>query len=650
MIGRLVIQDVSPTAGDGALASKAVVGEHIPVRATIWREGHQNLSAAVAWHRHDAGPEVLTPMVLADAGQDSWAATVVADQVGLWTYRVEAWHDPWLTWRHAVLAKIDAGQDAEALANDLESGARLLERLAAQAAAGDRQPLLDAARALRDVRRSPAERAAPALGDEVTGAGARKPLRELLTRGPVRTVQVERPLALAGAWYELFPRSTGGRQLDGTSRHGTFASTAAELPRIADMAFDVVYLPPIHPIGSTHRKGPDNTLTAGPDDVGSPWAIGAVEGGHDAVHPALGTLADFDVLVGTARSLGLEVALDLALQCSPDHPWVTSHPQWFTTRPDGSIAPAENPPKSYEDIYPLDFDKDPEGLYAEVLRVVLHWIEHGVTVFRVDNPHTKPAWFWHRLIDEVKRHHPETIFLAEAFTRPAILRGLAELGFSQSYTYFTWRTGKQELTEYLTELSAGIDRLRPNFFVNTPDILPEHLQTGLGPSFALRAALAATLSPTWGVYSGFELLEHEVLRPGSEEYRNSEKYELRPRDWTAAPLSDWITELNVLRREHPALRQLRDLRFLTIDSDDLLAFVKHDRPSGDVVLCIITLEPHRPAVGRLEVPADLPGALDSGGIAVRNVRTGEPAFLTSGTVKIDPADAVMTAYTWNTDE
>lgn len=651
MIGRLTIQDVSPAVGNGALPAKAVVGEHIGISATIWREGHESLSAVVHWRRHDAGARgTATPMVLADPGTDRWSATVIADRVGLWTYRVDAWHDPWLTWRRTVRAKLDAGQDARALANDLESGARILERHLRRATPSDRAHLLAAAHALRDERLSPAERTAAALGDEVTGITAGNPVRELLTQGPTRTVRVDRPLALAGSWYELFPRSTGGRRRDGTPVHGTFATTAAALPRIADMGFDVVYLPPIHPIGRTHRKGPDNSLTAGPQDVGSPWAIGSPEGGHDAVHPELGTLADFDALVATARDLGLEIALDLALQCSPDHPWMTSHPHWFTTRPDGSIAPAENPPKSYEDIYSLDFDRDPDGLYQEVLRIVLHWIEHGVTVFRVDNPHTKPTRFWHWLIDQVKRRHPETIFLAEAFTRPAVLNGLAELGFSQSYTYFTWRTGKQELTEYLTELSAGIDRLRPNFFVNTPDILPAHLQTGLPASFALRAALAATLSPTWGVYAGFELLEHEALHPGTEDYQDSEKYQLRPRDFATAPLTGWITELNRLRRDHPALRQLRDLRFLSIDSDQLLAFAKHDRASGDTVLCIVALDPQQAAAGFLELPADLPGALEHGGIAARDARTGAAVFLTSATVKVDPADCVLLAYTWNTNE
>ncbi|MGV9252839.1 maltotransferase domain-containing protein [Streptomyces sp. NPDC003697] len=646
-----MIQDLSPSVGDGTLASKAVVGEYIPISATIWREGHESVSAAVVWrHREGDAPSTSTPMVLADEGTDRWSATVVADRAGLWAYRVDAWHDPWLTWRRTVGAKLDAGQDAEEMANDLEAGARLLERHVRRAAAGDRPRLQDAVRALRDDRLPVAARTAPALHEEVTQITAHNPLRELLTRGPVRTVRVERPLALAGAWYELFPRSTGGHHLDGTPRHGTFASTTAHLPRIAGMGFDVVYLPPVHPVGTTHRKGPNNALTAGPTDVGSPWAIGSPAGGHDAVHPDLGTLADFDALVANARGLGLEIALDLALQCSPDHPWVREHPEWFTTRPDGSIAHAENPPKSYEDILPLNFDNDPEGLYAEVLRIVLHWIDHGVTVFRVDNPHTKPARFWQWLIDQVKCRHPETVFLAEAFTRPAVLKGLADIGFSQSYTYFTWRTGKQELTDYLTELSAGVDRLRPNFFVNTPDILPAHLQTGLPASFALRAALAATLSPTWGLYAGFELLEHQVLREGTEDYLDSEKYQLRPRDFDGAPLTPWITELNRLRRAHPALRQLRSLRFLDIDSDDLLAFLKHDAASGDTVLCVITLDPERPAEGFLTLPPDLPGAGPDGDIPAQDALTREPALLTSGTVKLDPAESVLRIHTWTSGE
>ncbi|TWE20406.1 alpha-1,4-glucan--maltose-1-phosphate maltosyltransferase [Kitasatospora atroaurantiaca] len=656
MIGRLVIDDVSPAVSGGRYPARAVVGEHIPIEATVWREGHDALAASVIWRRADEeAPGAALPMSLADAGLDRWKATVIPDGPGLWTYRVDAWSDPWASWRRAVSAKLDDGQGAEALANDLETGARLLERYARRADPGHRPRLLRAAGRLRDDRAPLAQRVSDALHEETAEIVARSPLRDLLTRGVPHQIWVDRPLALAGAWYELFPRSTGGRNAAGNPVHGTFATAAADLPRIADMGFDVVYLPPIHPIGRTHRKGPNNALTAGVGDVGSPWAIGSEEGGHDAVHPDLGTIEDFDAFVARARSLGLEVALDLAFQCSPDHPWVREHPEWFTTRPDGTIAFAENPPKAYQDIYPLNFDNDPAGLYAELLRVVLFWVGHGVTVFRVDNPHTKPVDFWHWLIGQVKERHPDVLFLAEAFTRPAVLQGLAKAGFTQSYTYFTWRTAKQELTDYLTELVGTVDFLHPNFFVTTPDILPEHLQQGSPAAFALRAALAALLSPAWGLYSGYELYEHRALHQGSEEYLDSEKYELRPRDWARASaegrsLQPWITRLNGLRREHPALRRLRGLRFHTVDNDALIAFSKHDPATGDTVLCVVTLDPEQVEEGVLTLEPPLPGLEPDGTVSAHDALSGEPVTLGDSTLKIDPAESVARIFTWNGHE
>ncbi|MGW2827470.1 maltotransferase domain-containing protein, partial [Streptomyces sp. NPDC001443] len=394
-----------------------------------------------------------------------------------------------------------------------------------------------------------AARLAAALTPEVDEVLARHPLRELLTASAPLPLLVERERALYGAWYEFFPRSEGTP----TQPHGTFRTAARRLPAIAAMGFDVVYLPPIHPIGTTYRKGPNNTLSAAPEDVGVPWAIGSPEGGHDAVHPALGTLEDFDHFVRRAREEGLEIALDFALQCSPDHPWVDKHPQWFNHRADGTIAHAENPPKKYQDIYPIAFDADMDGLVAETVRVLRHWTDHGVRIFRVDNPHTKPVVFWERVIGEINAADPDVIFLAEAFTRPAMMRTLGEIGFQQSYTYFTWRTTKQELTDYLTELSGETAAcMRPNLFVNTPDILHAYLQDGGRPAFEVRAVLAATLSPTWGVYSGYELCENTPLRPGSEEYLDSEKYQLRPRDWEAAAregrtIAPLLTRLNDIR-------------------------------------------------------------------------------------------------------
>jgi starch synthase (maltosyl-transferring) len=587
---------VAPVVDNGTYPTKAVVGEHVPVTATVWREGHEAVAANVVW-RHEDGqsPATSVAMSLADPGLDHWKAVVVPDREGMWTYHIEAWGDPWSTWLHGIRAKTAAGLRAKALSADLETGARLLERLAAES--GEPQtPLLAAAR-LRRADLDLTLRLEPALGEGIAELVRRHPLRDLLTPGPEHRIWADRARALHGAWYELFPRSTGGTDTAGNAVHGTFATAAADLPRVAAMGFDVVYLPPVHPIGHTHRKGPNNSLHAGPDDVGSPWAVGSAEGGHDAVHPQLGTLDDFDAFVSAARGLDLEIALDLAFQCSPDHPWVREHPEWFTTRPDGTIAYAENPPKAYQDIYPLNFDNDPEGLREELLRIVLFWADRGVRIFRVDNPHTKPVAFWDFLIWQVKKTHPDVLFLAEAFTRPAVLQGLAKAGFTQSYTYFTWRTSKRDLTEYATELAEGADFLRPNLFVNTPDILQAGLQHGGPAMFALRAALAATLSPTWGVYSGYELYEHRPVRQGTEEYLDSEKYQLRPRDFAAAErqgrsLAPWITRLNRVRRAHPALQQLRDIRFLDVDNDALLAYAKTDPATGDTVLCVVNLNPH----------------------------------------------------------
>ncbi|MFB9433877.1 maltotransferase domain-containing protein, partial [Streptoalloteichus tenebrarius] len=474
----------------------------------------------------------------------------------------------------------------------------------------DLAALAGAAAALRDARRPLPERVGPALSPEILRIMHDHPVRELLTRGRPHPVWVDRPRAAVGAWYEMFPRSTGGWDARGEPVHGTFQTAARELERVAAMGFDVVYLPPIHPIGRVNRKGRNNSLVASPDDVGSPWAVGSHDGGHDAVHPDLGTLADFKGFVERAHELGMEVALDLALQCAPDHPWVQEHPEWFGRRPDGTIAYAENPPKKYQDIYPLNFDNDPERLRREILRVVRHWMDHGVRIFRVDNPHTKPADFWEWLLAEVRRTDPDVVFLSEAFTRPARLYGLARLGFHQNYTYFTWRTSKAELTEFGEELVRHADESRPNLFVNTPDILHASLQTGVPAMFALRAALAATLGPSWGVYSGFELYEHVPREPGSEEYLDSEKYELRPRDFAGAlaegrSLQPWLTRLNEIRRDHPALQRLRTLRFHHVDNDALIAYSKRDPVSGDTVVCVVTLDPHRPqeATLSLDMPA-----------------------------------------------
>ncbi|GAC50273.1 maltotransferase domain-containing protein [Gordonia aichiensis] len=594
MIGRMGIDDIQPLISAGQFPAKCVVGEMIPISATAWREGHDALG--VTLHVETPYRTSFDVRMSASTEPDVYNAAIVPDAVGYWTFRIEAWSDPYSTWRSAVTKKIDAGQGAEDLANDLEIGAQVLTRGAQLVEGDDRQLLLDAVESLRSRRRRVENRVGMALSDEVAELLDAYPVRELVTKSRNLRIWTDRRRALYGSWYEMFPRSTGGWDNDGRPVHGTFLTAAADLSRIADMGFDVVYLPPIHPIGEVNRKGPNNTLVAAPDDVGSPWAIGSAEGGHDAIHPRLGSQDDFEYFLSRAAELGMEVALDLALQTAPDHPWASEHPDWFTTLPDGTIAYAENPPKKYQDIYPLNFDNDRNGIYRAVLEIVLAWNKLGVKIFRVDNPHTKPPNFWEWLITEVKKRDRDVLFLAEAFTRPARLYGLARLGFSQSYTYFTWKTAKWELEEFGREIAAHADDSRPNLFVNTPDILHESLQHGGPGMFALRAALAATLSPTWGVYSGYELYEHVAVREGSEEYLNSEKYELRPRDYKGAAsrgesLEPWITSLNEIRRRHPALQQLRNITFHHLDNPALIAYSKLDPVSGDRVVVVVNINP-----------------------------------------------------------
>jgi starch synthase (maltosyl-transferring) len=549
-------------------------------------------------------------------GSDRWHASAVLDRPGAWTFAIEAWSDPCATWHHTVTVKIEAGQGAEDLANDLETGARLFDRAVKVLPKEHRERAVAAARALRDPSLDVAHRVAPALDDFLQDLLHRYPIRELVTSSPRFPLWVDRPRALFGSWYEFFPRSIGA-ELAGDptaparpARHGTFKDAAEHLDYVAALGFDVAYLPPIHPIGEVNRKGPNNTLVAASWDVGSPWAIGSREGGHDAIHSELGTMADFTALVKRANELGMEVALDLALQCAPDHPWVTAHPEWFTTKPDGTVAYAENPPKKYQDIYPLNFDNDPKGLSAECLRIVRHWMDAGVRIFRVDNPHTKPLNFWQWLLGEIRKTDPDVLFLAEAFTRPAMVAELAKIGFHQSYTYFTWRNTKEEIETYAQQLVDAASYMRPNLFVNTPDILNDYLVHGGPGAFAIRAVLAATLSPTYGVYSGYELYEHLNLRPGSEEYLDSEKYQLRPRDLTGAladgrSLAPLLTRLNQIRREHPALQQLRNLRFHHVDNPDVTAYSKRDEATGDTVLVVCTTNPHeiREATTALDLPA-----------------------------------------------
>ncbi|MFK4024657.1 alpha-1,4-glucan--maltose-1-phosphate maltosyltransferase [Streptomyces albogriseolus] len=620
-VGRIPVLDVRPLVRQGRRPAKAVVGETFEVTATVFREGHDAVAANVVLKDPEGRPGPFTPMRELAPGTDRWGATVTPAGTGLWTYAVEAWGDPVTTWRHHAQIKVPAGIDTEVM---LEEGARLLERAAEQVPGDDDREVLRAAvDALRDTERPAATRLAAALTPEVDAVLARHPLRELVTSSEPLPLLVERERALFGSWYEFFPRSEGTPE----QPHGTFDTAARRLPAIAAMGFDVVYLPPIHPIGTTFRKGPNNTLDAGPDDVGVPWAIGSPEGGHDAVHPRLGTLEDFTRFVARARDLGMEVALDFALQCSPDHPWVHKHPEWFHHRPDGSIAYAENPPKKYQDIYPVAFDADMDGLVAETCRILRHWMDAGVRIFRVDNPHTKPVVFWERVIGEINRTDPDVIFLAEAFTRPAMMHTLAQIGFQQSYTYFTWRTTKQELTEYLTELSGeAASYMRPNFFANTPDILHAYLQHGGRPAFEVRAVLAATLSPTWGIYSGYELCENTPLREGGEEYLDSEKYQLKPRDWEAAEregrtIAPLLTRLNTVRRENPALRQLRDLHFHQADKEEVIAYSK--RRDGNTVLVVANLDTRHTQEATVSLDMPQLGLDWHESVPVRDELTGE---------------------------
>ena len=625
--GRIPVTAVQPVVLDGRFPAKAVVGEDVPVRATVFREGHDAVRATVRLLDPDGAEVQRVPMRPGRPGLDEVLGTLRPAETGLHHFVVEGWHDPVGTWRHAATVKIAADVDVELM---LAEGAALFGRAAqdAERPAEDRAAFEAAVRGLSDAALTPAQRLAAAESADVAAALDARPIREHVTRSELYPLDVQRELAGRGAWYEFFPRSEGARfdESTGTWHSGTFATAARRLPGVAAMGFQVIYLPPIHPIGRAHRKGPNNTLTAGPQDPGSPWAIGAAEGGHDAVHPDLGTLEDFEAFVAAAAELDLEVALDLALQCAPDHPWVATHPEWFTTRVDGTIAYAENPPKKYQDIYPLNFDNDPDGLAQAVLDVVRGWVARGVHIFRVDNPHTKPLWFWEWLIREVREVEPRAVFLAEAFTRPAMMHGLGQVGFQQSYGYFTWRNTREELAEYLAEIShetAGF--YRPNFFVNTPDILTEYLQTGGPGAFRIRAAIAATSNPLWGVYAGFELFEH-VPRPGAEEYIDNEKYEYRPRDWqgaeaAGASLAPYLTRLNEIRAAHPSLRDLQNLTLHGSTHEDLLVFSKTRSaapegahrdaaavtdagPAEDTVIVVVTTDPHGVTEATLRLDLD----------------------------------------------
>jgi starch synthase (maltosyl-transferring) len=587
---RVAIEGVRPAVQPPGFAAKGVTGQAVPVSADIFADGHDQLMAGVtAWPLADPTRRLEAPLL--PGINDRWEGEFTPDSVGAWSFEVGAMVDRYGTWLRDSAIKLQAGQD---IAVELEEGAILVEARAGVATidAKDAAALRKLAAALHAP--GPASRRMKSAGAVTAVSLMRRtaPREKASSAGPF-PLWVDRERAGFSAWYEMFPRSEGATAQKG----GTFETAARRLPAIAAMGFDIVYLPPIHPIGESFRKGPNNSLNAGPGDPGSPWAIGARDGGHTAVDRGLGTVADFDAFVGAAKASGLEVALDYALQCSPDHPWVTEHPEWFSHRPDGTIKYAENPPKKYQDIYPINFDTDQRAeLWAALRDVIEFWISHGVRVFRVDNPHTKALPFWQWLIHGVHETNPDIIFLAEAFTRPRMMERLAKLGFTQSYTYFTWRNTAGELREYLTELSQTevVDYFRPNFWVNTPDILHEFLQRGGQAAFRIRAVLAALACPSWGMYSGYELYENVPVREGSEEYMDSEKYQFRPRRWDAADtLVPLVTRLNDVRRRHQgAIANLRTLLVHPVDGEDILCFSRRDPKTQDTLLVLVNTDPY----------------------------------------------------------
>ncbi len=589
------IQIVAPTPmiDCGRFPAKRTAGESVQVGAEIFSDGHDVVRAVVRFCEPGSKRWEERPLERVDANVagDRWAGEFEVTQLGRYTWTVEAWIEPFAGWREELRRKLEAGQAD--LSGELSEGVVLLDAAAQRAKGADAALIAAALDALHAGTDDEAHQAA--LDPELLKAVQRHPDRSRATRME-RTlhVDVDRERARCGAWYELFPRSWGGLQ-----------GVCKQIPKLAELGFDVLYLPPVHPIGVTNRKGANNALTAAPGDPGSPWAIGDASGGHTALHPELGTMDDFDAVVATAQEHDMDIALDFAIQCSADHPWLTEHPEWFNRRPDGTLKYAENPPKKYQDIYNVNFDCDDWRALWEALRdVVLFWVGHGVKVFRVDNPHTKPVAFWEWLIAEVRAEHPDTIFLAEAFTRAAMMKMLAKIGFNQSYTYFTWKTSKWELTDYVTELaSSGMQEYyRPNFFVNTPDILTEELQVGGPPKFASRLVLAATLSPTYGVYSGFESFERTPVKLGSEEYDRSEKYEVKERALDG-PLLTLISRLNDIRSENPALQHLDNIQFLTTENDALIAYAKRTR--DNTIIAVVTLDPVNAQEGVVVVPYGL---------------------------------------------
>jgi starch synthase (maltosyl-transferring) len=631
---RVVIEAVSPAVDGGRFPIKRIVGDRVTVEADVFADGHDALRCMLRYHKQAGRVWQETEMALTH--NDRWRGVFEVTEPGRYEYTVAGWIDSLISWRQDFVRR----EDPDDIALALQVGALLVEAAAARAKGAD-------ARALRDVTRDLSgdgaleERRIVAAGDELLALMMRYPDRSFSTSYPLELeIVVDRPLARCSAWYELFPRSCATEP----GRHGTLADCEKRLDYVADMGFDVLYLPPVHPIGRVKRKGRNNTLDAGPDDPGSPWAIGAAEGGHKALHPALGSLADFRNLVAAARARGLEIALDIAFQCAPDHPYVDAHPEWFRRRPDGSVQFAENPPKKYQDIYPFDFENEHWAeLWEELRGVFAFWVDQGVTIFRVDNPHTKPFAFWEWLISGLKRDHPELIFLSEAFTRPRIMHRLAKLGFTQSYTYFPWRNTKAELTEYFSELAYHPSReyFRPNHWPNTPDILTAFLQNGGRPAFMARVVLAATLGANYGIYGpAFEHCENLAREPGSEEYLHSEKYEVR--HWNLArpdSLAPLVTRLNQARRENPALRQDWNLRFVPTDNPELVCYGKFNDERSNVIVAAVSLDPHHTRSAFVELPLPDLGIDPGQPYQMEDLLTGE-SFLWQGArnyIELDPS-------------
>ena len=613
---RLVVEDLAPCVEGGNFAAKRIVGDIVAVEATVFADGHEQLAAELCWRAIDSDAWNRTEM--APLGNDRWGARFPLQRMGRHEFAVEAWLDRFGGFQRDFGKKVDAGV---AQSVDVAEG-RLLVEQAAERASGETRQALEKQRTALGISGED-EAVALLLSDELAQVmrSADDRPHKLISRP--QAVDAERVEAGFSSWYELFPRS----MTDDKGRHGTFADVIEQLPRVRNMGFDTLYFPPIHPIGTINRKGPNNTLTPEPGDPGSPYAIGSAEGGHDAIHPELGTFEDFDRLVKAAAEHGLEIALDFAIQAAPDHPWLKEHPGWFAWRPDGSMKYAENPPKKYQDIVNVDFygpDAVP-GLWEGLRDVVLLWVEHGVKTFRVDNPHTKPLPFWEWMIGEVRARHPEVIFLSEAFTRPTMMYRLAKAGFSQSYTYFTWRDRKQELIDYIIELTTTAPKefYRPHFFVNTPDINPIFLQTSGRPGFRIRAVLAATLSGLWGVYSGFELCESEPLGPGKEEYLDSEKYEVRVRDWNMpGNIVVDVTLLNRLRRAHPALQTHLNTRFYLAHDENIIWYGKLSPSGGEMIAVMVNLDPHNTHECDFEVPLWEFGLSDQASIEVEDLAAG----------------------------